>query len=587
MVTGLAVACYLPSLSFDLVWDDPISIQRWLPALQRWRDFFFPPANIPQFPYSYYRPLQLLSYALDAKLGAGSPWAFHASSVFWHATSTALTFATARLLFAPLGASASALALTAAALFATHPIHTESVAWMAARPDPMVATFGLASLHLALRATASLWTLLLGSALLGAALLSKENALSLCILVPLAARLHARAWQLEPKRRTSKDGHDRRHGSSGRLALWQKWEVCSGTVLVLYFLLRWLAPTGLTSAEMELPDRWFSTLVGSVGFYLRKLFWPFPQNAYVAEVPSDLAHLAFGVAALFGLALLAWPKLYRRAPVEAFCGLWIALSLLPSLAVLLNPPIAPLAERYLYIPSVAFCWLAGRGVAGLRSRRFLPSKALHALVAVLVASAAICTFKRSEVWRDNVSLWADTAHKNPRDGFAQRNLGAALLERGHLDEGERALRSALEKRNAPTGLYAIYSNLGTVAMRRQQWQQAENFYREALQVLPGAADVTFNLGAAMLARAQSLAANHPDRLSLIEKAHEAFAQTASASPFDPDVQVALAHVLMILNRPDEALVHYERAVELGLPGPRAEEVRNRIAEIQKTRGQAP
>lgn len=587
-VTALAVGCYVPTLFFDFVWDDPISVRRWLPALQTWRDFFFPPPNIPQFPADYYRPLQLLSYALDAKLGSGAPWAFHASSVVWHTASTALVFATAHLLFASLGAARSSVALVAAALFAVHPVHTESVAWMAARPDPMVATFGLAALCVALRAIASLRVLLVGGALLGAALLSKENAVGVCILVPLGVRLITDSGQGGAEKAAPRGQARGTQPPRGSLAPWQRWAVCSAIVLVLYSLLRWLGLAELPSAEMQLPQRPVATLLAALGFYVRKLLWPFPQSAYLAEVPVDALYLAMGAVALTGLALLGWPRLYRRAPAEAFCGLWIVLTLLPSLVVLVRPPTAPLAERYLYVASVGFCWLAARAAVAVSTRvRILSNAALRAIAALIVMAGVASTWVRAQVWRDNISLWADTAQKNPNDGFAQRNLGAALLERGRLDEAERELRQALEKRNTAPGLHGIYSNLGTLALQRQQWEQAEQFYRQALAVMPGAADVVFNLGVAILARAESLSSEHPERRALLEEARESFAKTAAASPFDPDAQVALGHVLTLLERREEALAHYSRALELGLSGERAAEVRRRIAEARKARGRTP
>ena len=89
-----AVAVYSGTLSCGFVWDDPISVQRWLPALPTWWSVFFPPANIPQFPADYYRPLQLLSYQLDRAVGGGAPWAFHLDVVLLHGLATVLVLLT-------------------------------------------------------------------------------------------------------------------------------------------------------------------------------------------------------------------------------------------------------------------------------------------------------------------------------------------------------------------------------------------------------------------------------------------------------------------------------------------------------------
>ncbi len=572
-LAALVLACYLPTLSYGLVWDDPISIQRWLPALQTLGDFFFPPPNIPQFPPDYYRPLPLLSYKLDLLVGGGAAWAFHASSVAWHLASTLLCFFAARALLGAEGAHSRA-AFVAAALFAVHPIHSESVAWMAARPDPMVATFALSALLLALRGTQRWRTVLASSLFLLAALLCKENALAACLLIPIAAVLFAPVPALPRHAQLQRNA---------RLTLAVRWLAGSSAASIVYLLLRAYGLANYQRGPFSLPEQGLWSVLGALGYYWHKLVFPPPQSAYVAHVPDSALYLALGALGLGCLAGLGTRAWRHRQPALAFACLWLFFTLLPSLAVLFRPPAAPVAERYAYLPSLAVCWLAGLAWERLARGGRVQQRASMALAVLVVAAGLLATVRRNRVWTDNVSLWADTARLASDDGFALRNLGAALLENGRDEEAELALRQALEKRNPPNGLFAIYNNLATIALKRRDWQTARSYYERAYEAVPGA-DTMFNLGVLFWTQSQQMPAEHPERHRLTEEALRRFQAAAEASPWDADIQVALGQVQQALGELSAAAQHYRRALELGLTGSRAQQVWRLLAELQNESG---
>lgn len=573
---GLALACYVPTLRYGLVWDDPISIERWLPALRSLADVFVPPAAIPQFPPDYYRPLQLLSYKLDLTLGGGAAWAFHASSILWHLACTLLLLAVTRSLFAAIEPSGKA-AFLAAALFAVHPVHSESVAWIAARPDPMVTGFGLAALLLALRSPRHWVSAVLAATLLFAALLCKETAIAFCILLPAAAGLAVSA-PVQTKRQGSE--------SAPIVSLATLWGAMSALASILYALLRHYGLQNYQAPPFEVASIELAPVFGALGFYWRKLVWPLPQNAYIAEVPDQWSELVLGAAGLGLLATLAFRAWQRGRPQITFACAWLPLTFAPSLAVLFRPGIAPVAERYAYLPSVAICWLLAFGYIELEKRFPRARKSLAAVTALLIGAAGIATVHRNSVWRDNVALWSDTARHPSADGFALRNLGAALLARGELEAAERYLQQALTKRNSPSGLVGIYSNLATIALQRQRWDEARAFYEKAYALRPDA-DLVFNLGVTLWARLQTLPEGEPARRELATQALARFQEAAQLSPWDPDIQVALGQCREILGDNVEAAKHYQRALQLGLRGNRAETVRQRLAEIGKKNPEGP
>src|SRR4029078_5801120 len=130
--------------------------------------------------------------------------------------------------------------------------------------------------------------------------------------------------------------------------------------------------------------------------------WPWPLNAYIDVIPSGPLPLI--AAALFvaaGVAaLLRWGR--RGAGLPLFAVAWIALPLVPSLAILWKIPDAPLAERYLYLPSVGFCLLACSAAAAWWSRcAGVSRQALAAAAAALLLLAALGTWTRNSVWHDD------------------------------------------------------------------------------------------------------------------------------------------------------------------------------------------
>lgn len=557
----IAVALFIPTLRYDLVWDDPISLQRWLPALDSVSAVFFPPANVPQFPADYYRPLQLLSYKVDTALGGGEPWVFHGSSVAWHGLVTILMVLLGRWLWVgmPIASRAS---VASAVLFAVHPIHSESIAWMAARPDPMVAGFSLAALYLLVTARRTSWPRMMGAALLVfAALLSKETGVAVLVLLPLAVWLPG---VVTGKQQSSQ-------AEKGIL-----WATVAVTALaaVFYGLLRQVGLTHYRGSSLIFPESFLFSILAAVGWYVWKLFWPFPQNAFVPEVPQSPWYVVSAGVALLGTIVGAIAAFRKRQLAPLFAVAWFWCTLIPCLVLLALQPAAPVAERYLYLPSIGFSWLAGDAIARLTTR--LPSHPRHLVVLLGVVGAAalaVATWERNQIWQDNVSLWADTAAKNPHHSFPLRNLAAALLERGRVDDAERLLREALARPNTPAGLHAIYSNLGTVAFVREDYERAAEYYRTAFEHKQSP-DIAYNLAAALLKSAEEKGGN--DKVTHMRQARQWMERALSMSPYDAEVHFGYAEVVWLLGEKELALQHFRRSLELGLREPQAERARSLV-----------
>lgn len=556
-VGGLAALMYATTLGHGFVWDDPISVHSWLPALRSWWACFFPPGNIPQFPSDYYRPLQLLSYRVDHAIGDGAPWAFHLTAVVLHVVATVFVFHTGFRLFGR-GSTAWWAALWAAALFAVHPIHSESVAWMAARPDVMVTCAGLAALLAYWHTAWSAWRRSsIAAALVFAGLLCKENAASLLVLVP-ASTLALR------------------HASGGKTRIEAAVLLSFGAAAVAYLLLR-TAGLNETVPETAWPPSPLLALLGTAGAYLRLLIVPYPQNAYIGDAPTDVASLAIGVLLLIGFGALLWWAWRRNDRPSVFAFAWLALTLAPSLLAVARPSIAPLAERYLYLPSVGFCWIFGAlierlAACGRRWRRLAVAGAV-----IVVLTGGTLTVERNCVWQDNYTLWNDTAAKNTVHGLPLRSLAAATLERGDVDAAEPLFHAALGLMNSAHGHYIIYSNLGTIASKRGDDVTAERYYRRALESEHTAAGL-YNLALLVLKRAlqRDASADAAARAAQGREARSLFEQALALTPYDVEVHLGLAQAAAAHGDIATARRHFEKALELRLPPTTTAAVRQRL-----------
>lgn len=559
----LAAAVYANAIGNGFVWDDPIVLKRQLVVFHSVADVLFPPRGIPQFSPDYYRPLTIASLLLDRAVGGEQPFAYHLTVVVAHVLATAILAWFALSLF---GADAvgRAGALAAAAVFAVHPVHTESVAWIAGRSD-VLATMGVLGAVVAHRGGPWSWrrTAATGLLVLGA-LSAKETAVTALPLLVLGDLLLA-------PRALSTPGLLRRYAGPA-------------VAVAVYGGLRLTALTGVTAEAPDpmLAERSAGDVLGALAVYGGRLVAPVELNAFIDSVPSTpiaLGGTAVALVVVCGSLFWAW-RWGRRLPL--YLGLWVGLTLVPSLAIIWKIPEAPMAERYLYLPSVGWCLCVGYVFAvALRRCASGPARwAVVTLAIVVVAAGAVATWRRNGVWRDNVAFWRDGAEKSRRFGTAWRNLGAAYLEAGRLDEARGALETALQRRNSRTGLETIYSNLGTLALQRRDYGAAVQSYQRALEAHPEAPDVLFNLGLATLWAGGGTVEAAGRALPFYERAER-------RSPHDADIQAAIGQVFVVTGDPARAIVHLRRALELHPREETAASIRVQLKRLESARQPEP
>jgi tetratricopeptide (TPR) repeat protein len=476
LLVALAVVPYLNTLPNDFVYDDTTQVVRnpYLQSFHHLREIFTTPVWSflgGDYARNYYRPLMSLGYLLCYQVSGPHPLAFHLVNLLLNLLVVLLLFLVTWRMFED-----RRVAFLAAALFALHPIHSESVAWIAAVTDLELAFFYLLAFWFFLGLPK--WrgrSLILGqlgmAASFALALLAKEPAVTLAALATLyehSCRPDRQATTLQTKLL--------RYGPLWLLAF-------------VYLIVRAHFVGGLAGKSHFPnmgPDIVLCCALALVGQYVGKLFWPatlcafypFHINTSFFEPRVMAGGLALALSAF--LVIFCW----SRARLLSFALLFFFLNLAPVLNV---PWMAAnaFAERYLYLPSLGFCWvLAWAGTHFWRAarRRGSPWPAVLVASAVLIAvSCALRIIWRNRDWRDDETFYKSTLAQQPDAYIMHLNLGALYLERDQLEPAEKELR--LADKLAPDYPLTL-NNLALLSSKQGRYDEALGYLIRSLMANP-------------------------------------------------------------------------------------------------------
>jgi protein O-mannosyl-transferase len=483
---------------------------------------------------NYYRPLMNFGYLLCYHLFGPRAYGFHLVNLLLHGLVVLLLFAVTKRIFRN-----STLAFAAAALFALHPIHTESVDWIAAVTDLELTFFYLLTFRLYLglgRAKSSQYCLtqfaMAGSFALAA--ISKEQALTL----PVLATLYEHAYR-EDRGQTTMARKFARYGALWLLAL-----------AYLVLRVRFLGRVAYTRQDLAGYEVVFSAIT-LFGQYMWKLLWPVRLCAYyVFEVSDDPTDPRF-LAGLAGLVLVAtlFVALWKSDRMASFGVAWLVITLAPVLnASWLAANV--FTERYLYLPSVGFCWLLAWGW----TRLFAWSAQYRypwrwVLVAALGATASGCVVRivtRNRDWRDNQTLYERTLATSPNAYYMHNNLGQVYWQKGDIKSAEREWTEAL--RLAPNTV-VVLDNLAVLNLTQQHYEEALGYSLRALALNPYDPEAHFTLGAAYLA------------IGNVQQAELQLRAAVALAPLDAEARAGLGEIYLKELRLPEAEEQFRRSLE--------------------------
>ena len=542
-----------------------------------------------------WHPMTWVSLMLDETLFGRGPAGPHLTNLVLHAANAVLLFLLLRSWLGSgpgqgTGPAATWQSAVVAVLFALHPLHVESVAWIAERKDVLSAFFGLLTLlcytSYARRVTdiedtavapVSVRVARHASRFYGLALVCFALGLmskSMLVTLPLVMLL-LDWWPLNRV-----PGARCRVSGLRRLVVEKiPFFLLSAAACVVTFIAQQKGGAVASLLYFSVSERIGNAFV-SYARYLGKAFWPAvlaTPYPHPGHWPPWLVLLATTLFVGLGVLAVAWIRKHPYVPVGWF---WFVGMLVPVIG-LVQVGDAALADRYTYLPLIGIFLVVVRGAGELCANRPAAGTWLGLGAALVLAACAWRTRIQVGYWQDSGTLFRHALAVTENNYAACNNLGTWLTRHNVFIEAENCFRESLRiKPGNPDALY----NLGNINARFGRWDEAIDDYRRALQITPDQPDILTNLGLALTARGQLAEATinfeaslklDPDSASVhnnlgtvllmehhVEEAARHFREAYRLAPDNSQICANLGDVLVRLGQISEAAKHYEEALQL-------------------------
>lgn len=515
-----------------------------------------------------WNPFAWVAHMADCQWFGLDAGAHHLSGLLWHVLNGPLLF----ILLFQLTNSVWRSAFVAA-LFAIHPLHVESVAWISERKDVMSTFFwlltGLAYVGYVRRPGVARYGLTLLA--FAAGLLTKPMLVTLpCVLL---------LWDVWPLKRI--------HLQSlrTRQAVWLIVEkaplfvlaVAAGVVTV------WVQAEGGAVQKLGSLSLWArsANAVNAYGEYMWKMVYPTGLSVFYPHPGEavDFVRLTCSAAVIVVCTLVAlW--FVRSKPYLLVGWLWYLGMLAPVIGII-QVGSQGMADRYTYLPIVGLFIAITWGVHDIARRRGMPKKVLHASAAAIIAVLTIVCANQVSYWRDSETLFAHAVEVTSNNALAHNNLGTAYHAQGRHAEAEEQFKIAMKA--LPKDIKAYY-NMGVVRLEQKRYEEAMNWLDIALTIDEDDPDVLVNLAKVYLETAEPGEAERlcrgaleSDPLSVtahvnlgvalakqgrLTEAAAAYVNGLKVDPFNASAHMNLANVLARAGKYAEASLHYRRSLDV-------------------------
>jgi tetratricopeptide (TPR) repeat protein len=494
---------------------------------------------------SNWHPLTWLSHMIDYELFGLDPAGHHAVSMVLHAVNTVLLF---HIFTAMTGAFWQSAFL--AAMFGLHPLHVESVAWVAERKDVLSAFFWILTIFAHARyargPSRQRYFMVILFFALGLTVKPMLVTLPFVLLLldywPLG-RLEARG-SLKTNPRQGKTIKEKT-ASFARL-VWEKiplFVLAAGSSAVTLVAQQ---KTMATLDSIPLAIRIGNALVSYMG-YLGKMFWPVRLAVFYPHPKEGLAAGYVLAAVLFLLALSSLALYFaRKHPFFLVGWLWYLGTMVPVIGIVQVGGQA-MADRYTYVPLLGIAIIVAWGVPSL-----IPAWRYRRVVLAGPAAAVILFFAvqaRVQVgyWHDSLTLFQHALDSTEDNYLAHYNMGHALKNLGRPHDAAEHYAKVLSIRPYYVG---AYNNLGNILNQEGKTEEAIAFFRKALEIDPDHVEALNNLGNALAAQGD------------LDGAVRHFSLALKAKPDFAGAHYNLGKALSEQGKLQEAITHFESVLEI-------------------------
>jgi protein O-mannosyl-transferase len=527
-VAGLllvAATClaYAPALFGGFVFDDRLYVveNAALGSLSGLEQIWLAPKALPQ-----YYPLAFTVFWIEHHLWGAAPQGYHATNVVLHIANAILVWMVLRRLQGQGG-------LLAATVFALHPVHVESVAWVTELKNVMSGMFALLAILAWLRfvdqRSWGRYAVALG--LFTCAMLSKTVAVTLPpVFLLLAWWKEPRSWQREVR------------------WVWPFLAVGLGLGLVT----AWREHVEQAIAVLPQLSPIDRVLVAgrALAFYVSKLMWPaslaFVYPQWTIDPRSPLAYIFPVAVVVVVVALWRWRDRVGRAPLVAVVFFILQLSPVLGLVNFNFMRLSYVADHFQYLASVGVIALVAGVATWLFARLGPPYRSAGlALAGLMSCILGTLTWRQCLIYRSEETLWLDTVAKNPQSGPAHYYLASERVRQGRLDEAEASYGVAL--RLQPDSAL-LHNNHGMFLFQRGKLEEAVAEFSAAVRIAPDWANMHQNLATALVQKGD------------LDGAIQHFRQALRIQPDSALLHNNLATILAQRGELDEATLHLREAV---------------------------
>ncbi len=514
-----------------------------------------------------YHPLVFLTYALEYYFFELEPHVYHTTNLSLHILNTLLVF-----WFIFKISDKTSISLVSALLFGIHPLHVESVAWVAERKDVLSTFFFLQSLIFYLiYKEKNRWALYyLSLFVFILSLLSKPMVVTLPVVLLLCDYFFRRKFN--------------------RINLIEK--IPFFILSIVFGIANIFAQLyDKTEGQAEFQNFFNNILIACWGiiFYLIKIIAPFRLSAlypYPLEINILSPVYFFPPLILVALTIVIYYS-RRWTNVIVFGSLFFIITILPVLQ-LIHLGHAAAADRYMYIPSIGLFYIAGVAFhkvytwegAFEKGRRI----SIIIFLCITISILSSLTYQRNKVWQNSETLWSNVLENNPDSMEAHNGLGNAYMAKGHnenaIAEFKQALdinpnyvlahnnlalvyknqgllkeaivefNKAIQLSSNPYIIKLIYENLGTVLAENGDIDKAIIAYKEVIKLDSKDADAHYNLGSLY------------GRKGLFTKATKEYLETLKITPNDAEAHFNLGITYLAMDLHHKALHELKEALRI-------------------------
>ncbi len=476
---------------------------------------------------SNWHPLTWVSHMVDVELFGLDPGGHHLVNLFFHVLNTLLLFLVLKRMTGGLWQSAFV-----AAIFALHPLHVESVAWVAERKDVLSAFFWMLTMSAYLRYVKNPGTAkyLLVVFCLCLGLLSKPMVVTLPFVLLLLD------WW--PLKRFSQSPFSRLLLEKVPLFIL----ITASSIITFIAQKKGGAMVEIETVSLDL--RIMNALESYIR-YLGKLVYParlsplYPLSTsspplwkpvICLVVLASITAVVFRLAKRYGYVFTGW--------------LWYFGVMVPVIG-LVQVGGQSMADRYMYLPCIGILICAAWGVSELTEKIRFRKKILGVATAMILVVLLQETRLQVTYWKDNFTLFSRALEVTKGNYVMHNNLAVALLESGRIDEGIEHYRKSLEiRKNSPE----VYNNLGNALQKQKKHTEAIQHYNKALELDPTFLEAHYNL------------ANTLREIGRNEESIKHYTLALESIPVKAGAHHGLGRSLADLGRFQEAIVHYNKAL---------------------------